>query len=95
MYPSLVPEVSNHVKVISIGQEGNNSFFFHPQIQNQEDLDEGVVISLLTDVVDKLQKEKQNLCTKQAHFKVGQLISLKSLLCLSVFILIIYFHVFI
>lgn len=46
-------------------------FFFIPQIQNLDDLDEHVVISLLTDVVGKLQKEKQKLSIKQAQIQVG------------------------
>lgn len=49
----------------------NMIFFFLSQIQNLDDLDEQVVISLLTDVVGKLQKENRKLSSKQAQIQVG------------------------
>lgn len=41
------------------------------QIQNLDDLEEQVVISLLADVVGELQKENQKLSSKQAQIQVG------------------------
>lgn len=49
----------------------NINLFFLSQIQNLDDLDEQVVISLLTDVVGKLQNENQKLSSKQAQIQVG------------------------
>lgn len=44
---------------------------FDPQMQNLDELEEQVVVSLLAEVVDKLQKENQKLSTKQAQIQVG------------------------
>lgn len=43
----------------------------HPQMQNLDELEEQVVISLLAEIVDKLQRENQKLSTKQAQIQVG------------------------
>lgn len=43
----------------------------HPQMQNLDELEEQVVISLLAEIVDKLQKENHKLSTKQAQIQVG------------------------
>lgn len=40
-------------------------------MQNLDELEEQVVISLLAEIVDKLQKENQKLSTKQAQIQVG------------------------
>lgn len=40
-------------------------------MQNLDELEEQVVISLLAELVDKLQKENQKLGTKQAQIQVG------------------------
>lgn len=44
---------------------------FDPQMQNLDELEEQVVVSLLAEVVDKLQKQNQKLSTKQAQIQVG------------------------
>lgn len=49
----------------------NININFLSLIQNLDDLDEQVVISLLTDVVGELQKENQKLSSKQAQIQVG------------------------
>lgn len=49
----------------------NLNCFFLSQIHNLDDLDEQVVISLLTNVVGKLLKENQQLSSKQAQIQVG------------------------
>lgn len=40
-------------------------------MQNLGELEEQVVISLLAEIVEKLQKENQKLSTKQAQIQVG------------------------
>lgn len=40
-------------------------------MQNLDELEEQVVISLLAELVDKLQKDNQKLSTKQAQIQVG------------------------
>lgn len=70
--PILYNEQQDGVKFISIGYELCN-FFFRSQMQTLtlDDLNEQVVLSLLTDIVDKLQKENQKLRIKQAQIQVG------------------------
>lgn len=47
-------------------------FFYFLQIAHfgLDDLDEQKVISLLTDVIEKIKRENQELNTKQAHIQV-------------------------
>lgn len=72
----ILPHYDNDI-FISIKYE-HLFFLIIPQVQNLDDLDEHVVISLLTDVVGKLQRENQKLSSKQAQIQVSWWISYKS-----------------
>lgn len=67
IYTSLGTKAVLNLSVLDM----NFAPFFRSQMQNLDDLNEQVVISLLTDIVDKLQKENQKLGTKQAQIQVG------------------------